>query len=133
MRELNHPHVVRLHEVFYARRQIYLIMELATGGELFDLLTSQPGDKFAEPFAADLMAQMLSAVHYIHARGVVHRDLKLENFLLEGPIAVPADKAKKARTDGAAAAAGQPGGGAAAAAAAASSSSPMLQLSVARP
>ena len=103
MRELNHPHVVRLHEVFYARRNIYLVMELASGGELFDLLTSQPGDRFSEPFAADLMAQMLSAVHYIHSRGVVHRDLKLENFLLEGPIQLPptaAAAAASASSDG---------------------------------
>jgi len=43
----------------------------------------QTGDRFSESFAAELMHQMLSAVHYIHSRGVVHRDLKLENFLLE--------------------------------------------------
>jgi len=83
MRELNHPHIIKLHEVYYARRQIYLIMEVARGGEVFDLLTSQAGDHFSEPFAAELMIQMLSAVHYMHSRGVVHRDLKLENFLLE--------------------------------------------------
>lgn len=40
MRELSHPHTVKLHEVFYAKRQIYLIMELATGGEVFDVLTT---------------------------------------------------------------------------------------------
>ena len=75
MRELNHPHVVRLHEVFYARRNIYLVMELASGGELFDLLTSQPGDRFSEPFAADLMAQMLSAVNTTSLVAVTQRFL----------------------------------------------------------
>jgi serine/threonine protein kinase len=83
MRELNHPHIVKLMEVFYAKRQIYLIMELASGGELFDLLTRQPNDHFTESFSAVLMTQMMSAVLYLHSRGIVHRDLKLENFLME--------------------------------------------------
>ena len=41
MRSLSHPHTVKLHEVFYAKRNIFLVMELAEGGELFDLLTAQ--------------------------------------------------------------------------------------------
>ena len=84
MRQLDHPHIVRLREVFYGKRKIYLIMDLCTGGELFELVNT-PGEHRSEAHAARFLVQMLSAVKYMHAQGIVHRDLKLENWLFEQP------------------------------------------------
>ena len=79
--ELDHPNVVRIESVFETETKIYLVQELCIGGELFDHLDTQPGSRFSEPESARLVQQMLSAVRYIHSKGIVHRDLKLENFL----------------------------------------------------
>ena len=75
MRGLDHPHIVRLREVFYGKRKIYLIMDLCTGGELFELVNT-PGDHRTEAHAARFVVQMLSAIKYMHAQGIVHRDLE---------------------------------------------------------
>lgn len=61
------------------------IMELCTGGELFDHLASQKHKRYSERRAAQLMRQMMAAVAYCHAQGIAHRDLKLENFVFDGP------------------------------------------------
>jgi calcium-dependent protein kinase len=82
MRQLDHPNVLRLREVFFGRRKIYLIMDLCTGGELFELVNTSIEHR-SEKCATCFMAEMLSAVQYLHDNGVVHRDLKLENWLFE--------------------------------------------------
>ena len=82
MRQLDHPNVLRLREVFFGRRKIYLIMDLCTGGELFELVNTST-DHRSEKCATSFIADMLSAVRYLHENGVVHRDLKLENWLFE--------------------------------------------------
>eukprot|EP01042_Synura_sphagnicola_P000461 gene461-488_t len=89
LRRLDHPNIVRLHDVFFGRRSVYLVTQLCRGGELFELLTSgkSQGFVFREDRAAKLLRDMLSAVTYLHDNGVVHRDLKLENFLFEGESA----------------------------------------------
>lgn len=58
-------------------------MELCTGGELFDRLTGHSKKGFEESFCARLVRDMLSSLCYLHGKGIVHRDLKLENFLFE--------------------------------------------------
>lgn len=83
MRELDHPHIVRLREVFYARRRIYLIMDLCTGGNLLDFMKRHPNHPDSEPMAKDFLRQMLYAIKYLHEHQIVHRDLKLENWLLQ--------------------------------------------------
>jgi serine/threonine protein kinase len=60
---------------------LYIVMELCTGGELFDKLYEQPGDKFSEADAHFLVKKMVGSLAYLHANKVVHRDLKLENFI----------------------------------------------------
>jgi calcium-dependent protein kinase len=57
------------------------VQELCVGGDLFDRLDEQPGFRYNEVHCAKLVKQMLGSLHYIHARGIIHRDLKLENFL----------------------------------------------------
>lgn len=81
MSQLDHPHIARLQEVYEDFTHIYLVQELCEGGELFDMLDELPGEHFPEPEAARLVAQMLAALRYLHSKGIIHRDLKLENFL----------------------------------------------------
>merc|ERR1711871_838630 len=81
MRALDHPNIIKLYETFEDVRNVYLVMELCTGGELFDrIIDSETG--FSEQVAAKLVKQILSALFYMHKNFVAHRDLKPENFLL---------------------------------------------------
>jgi calcium-dependent protein kinase len=86
LKEVDHPNIIKLHEVFFGRRSVYLVTDLCRGGELFELLSSgkNQGFVFREDRAASLLRDMLRAVRYLHSKGIVHRDLKLENFLFEG-------------------------------------------------
>ena len=81
MCQLDHPNIVRLEEVYESHTEIYLVQELCLGGELFDRLDEQPDYHYTEMECARLVKQMLSAVRYLHSKGIIHRDLKLENFL----------------------------------------------------
>jgi len=81
MSQLDHPHIARLQEVYEDDDNIYLVQEVCSGGELFDLLEEQPDYCFDEAEALRLTWQILSSLRYLHSKGIVHRDLKLENFL----------------------------------------------------
>merc|ERR1740129_1639356 len=78
---LDHPHVARLEQVYETDEELHLVMEFMEGGELYDRLAERK--RYTEECAAVTSRQMLLAVGYLHARQVVHRDLKLENFLYE--------------------------------------------------
>jgi len=80
---LDHPNVVKLLEAYESKSYVYLVMELVTGGELFDRIVEK--GSYTEKDAADLIKQVLSAVNYMHESGVVHRDLKPENLLYFSP------------------------------------------------
>jgi len=83
LRRLDHPNVVKLLEAYESKSSVYLVMELVTGGELFDRIVEK--GSYTEKDAADLIKQVLSAVAYMHSSGVVHRDLKPENLLYHSP------------------------------------------------
>jgi len=78
---MDHPHITRLYDVFESDEYLHLIMECMEGGELFDRVMEQK--RFGERDAADAIWQMLLALNYIHSHGIVHRDIKLENFLYD--------------------------------------------------
>jgi len=81
MCQLDHPNIVRIEEVYESANEIYIVQELCTGGDLFDRLEDQPDYHYTEAQCARLVKQMLSALRYLHSKGIIHRDLKLENFL----------------------------------------------------
>ena len=83
MIKLDHPNIIKLYEYYENDKKIYLIMELCTGGELFDRIVenTENGIQFTEKQAANLFRQMMNAINYCHKNGIVHRDLKPENLL----------------------------------------------------
>jgi len=84
LRELRgHDNIIRLYDVFCVDNELFIITELGRGGDLFHLLTTHPKHGVTEAYAAKTVAQMLSAVAFLHARTICHRDLKLENWVLE--------------------------------------------------
>eukprot|EP00522_Entomoneis_paludosa_P007034 CAMPEP_0172445872 /NCGR_PEP_ID=MMETSP1065-20121228/5650_1 /TAXON_ID=265537 /ORGANISM="Amphiprora paludosa, Strain CCMP125" /LENGTH=822 /DNA_ID=CAMNT_0013196885 /DNA_START=74 /DNA_END=2542 /DNA_ORIENTATION=- len=85
MCQLDHPNIVRIEEVYESTNEIYIVQELCLGGDLFDRLDEQPDYHYTEPQCAKLVKQMLSSVRYLHSKGIIHRDLKLENFLFSTP------------------------------------------------
>ena len=78
---LNHPNIVKLHEMVQTTEYIGIILEYASGGELFDYILNHRYLK--DPVARKLFAQLVSGVGYLHKKGIIHRDLKLENLLLD--------------------------------------------------
>jgi calcium-dependent protein kinase len=81
MKMLDHPNIIKLYETFEDTRNVYLVMELCSGGELFDRIL-QAGS-FSEVQAAILMQQIIRGIHYLHKHHICHRDLKPENFLFQ--------------------------------------------------
>lgn len=84
LKEVKHPHIIELIEVYEDERYLHLITELCTGGELFDRIiakTQSAEGHFSEHDAAVLVRDILDAIRYCHNLSIVHRDLKPENFL----------------------------------------------------
>ncbi|CAF2100855.1 hypothetical protein BRARA_E02438 [Brassica rapa] len=81
LKMLKHPNIVRLHEVLASKTKINMVMELVTGGELFDKIVSN--GKLTETEGRKMFQQLIDGISYCHIKGVFHRDLKLENVLLD--------------------------------------------------
>ncbi|XP_077320639.1 MAP/microtubule affinity-regulating kinase 3 isoform X7 [Lithobates pipiens] len=84
MKILNHPNIVKLFEVIETEKTLYLIMEYASGGEVFDYLVAH--GRMKEKEARSKFRQIVSAVQYCHQKHIVHRDLKAENLLLDADM-----------------------------------------------
>ncbi|XP_056645407.1 serine/threonine-protein kinase SIK3-like isoform X1 [Diorhabda sublineata] len=81
LKKLKHPHITRLYQLMETNQTIYLVTEYASKGEIFDHLVAK--GRMTEPEAKRIFNQIVSAVSYCHSQGVVHRDLKAENLLLD--------------------------------------------------
>eukprot|EP00066_Takifugu_rubripes_P007630 XP_003973308.1 PREDICTED: NUAK family SNF1-like kinase 2 [Takifugu rubripes] len=82
MSTLCHPHIITIYEVFENKDKIVIVMEYASRGDLYDYICDKRN--ISEREARHFFRQIVSAVHYCHQNGIVHRDLKLENILLDG-------------------------------------------------
>ncbi|CAD8131931.1 unnamed protein product [Paramecium octaurelia] len=85
LKNLDHPHIVKLFELFQDENNYYLVTEYLSGGELFDRIKKM--SSFSESIAADYIRQILLATAHCHEQQIVHRDLKPENiiFISEDP------------------------------------------------
>eukprot|EP01061_Rhynchopus_euleeides_P041670 TRINITY_DN72890_c0_g1_i1.p1 TRINITY_DN72890_c0_g1~~TRINITY_DN72890_c0_g1_i1.p1 ORF type:complete len:570 (+),score=176.22 TRINITY_DN72890_c0_g1_i1:203-1711(+) len=83
LKKLNHPNTIRIYEVYLSETECHIVMELATGGDLFHLIKKRG----ALPPADSLIVfqQLIYAVEYLHDNGIAHRDIKPENILLGEP------------------------------------------------
>jgi len=85
LQAVNHPNIVTLKEAYDTDTDCYLIMELISGGELFDKIVEL--SSYSEKDASRIVHQMVDAVAHLHSKNIVHRDLKPENLLLESDSA----------------------------------------------
>ncbi|KAH9712904.1 serine/threonine-protein kinase SAPK1 [Citrus sinensis] len=81
-RALKHPNIIRFKEVFLTPTELAIVMEYAAGGELFERICN--AGRFSEDEARYFFQQLISGVSYCHSMQICHRDLKLENTLLDG-------------------------------------------------
>lgn len=80
MFRLSHPSIIRVFDYFEDKKNIYLILELCSGGELFDRIVEKKF--YEEDEARNIFKQIVKAIHFCHLNGVCHRDLKPENFIM---------------------------------------------------
>ena len=78
---VRHPVVVQLYEIVETQKELYLIMEYARGGELFEYIVNRK--RVREKEAAKFLLQLISGIEYLHKLGICHRDLKPENLLMD--------------------------------------------------
>ena len=81
LKMIRHPNIIQLYEIIETPKQLYLIMEYANGGELFDYIVKN--QRVKEPQALKFFHQIIAGVEYLHKLNIVHRDLKPENLLLD--------------------------------------------------
>uniref|UniRef100_A0A8C1ZPK7 Serine/threonine-protein kinase DCLK2 n=1 Tax=Cyprinus carpio TaxID=7962 RepID=A0A8C1ZPK7_CYPCA len=80
LRRVKHPNIVLLIEEMDTYSELYLVMELVKGGDLFDAITSS--NKYTERDASGMLYNLASAIKYLHSLNIVHRDIKPENLLV---------------------------------------------------
>ncbi|CAI2368560.1 unnamed protein product [Moneuplotes crassus] len=81
LKSVRHPSVIQLYEIVETQNQLYLIMEYAEGGELFDLIVDR--HRLSEDLACKFFRSLIFGMKYIHSLNICHRDLKPENLLLD--------------------------------------------------
>jgi len=83
MKQIEHPNIVRLHDTFQDYKNIFLVLEILEGRELFERITETK--HFREDQVASIMQQVFEAVSYLHHKRIMHRDIKPENWLFSDP------------------------------------------------
>nr|XP_032608789.2 death-associated protein kinase 2 isoform X2 [Taeniopygia guttata] len=81
LRQLHHPNIIQLHQLFASTAEVVLVLELISGGELFDFIAEK--EMLSEEEAIEFLGQILRGVEYLHARLIAHFDLKPENIMLQ--------------------------------------------------
>eukprot|EP01084_Bolivina_argentea_P283652 485866_1 len=81
LRQLTHPNIGNLHDIYESRTKICLVLDCCDGGELFDHVIDR--GHFAEKQAKKTFAQACTALQYMHSKHIVHRDIRPENILFE--------------------------------------------------
>ena len=79
-----HPNIVQLYEVMETANSLYLVLELCEGGDFLDLVASR--GRLMEPESKMFVKQIIDAVSHLHSYGILHRDLKIENFMLDSTL-----------------------------------------------
>jgi len=80
LQKLKHPYVIQCYDLFETENEVFLVMELMTGGTLYERIEKK--EKYREKDAKQVMTKLFYAIEYFHSIGIVHRDLKPENLLM---------------------------------------------------
>jgi serine/threonine protein kinase len=80
--KLRHDHVVKIYETIETKKHIIIVMELCAGGDLLNYVRKRR--RLKEPFAKKIFKQIIDGLKYIHSKYIAHRDIKLDNILLDG-------------------------------------------------
>ena len=88
LKRLNHPHIIKLYETIDTPKQLYLVMELAPGRSLRSYIRSKSSRKLLERDAFKVFRQIMSGIEYCHKMNVTHRDIKMENILIDDDLNV---------------------------------------------
>lgn len=79
MRKVSHKHIIRMHDVYEDESDLYIVMELCTGGELFDRISEK--GQYSEADASKVLKEIFEGLNYLHSNKIAHCDLKPDNFL----------------------------------------------------
>ena len=80
--KVNHDNIIKCYEVYEDRIYVHFVFDLCQGGDLFEYIISNEEHRLSEQQTAQLFAQMMDALHYLCSINIIHRDIKLENFLV---------------------------------------------------
>jgi len=86
MNELDHPNLIKLHKMLKSNNHFYFIMDYCNGGTLSSILTDYKlyfGRPFSQEIIQYFMIQIVDGLKYIHSKNIIHRDIKLDNILLD--------------------------------------------------
>lgn len=83
LKDIEHTNIIRLYEVYTSPTAMFFVMELCTGGHLAQLLKNTTDGNLDEPVAREFTLQIVRAMYHVHSKGICHRDIKLQNILLE--------------------------------------------------
>ena len=88
---LHHPNILSIYNFFWDKKNVYLVVEYASEGELYTILQNEENGRFSESKAAFYVSQVCDALEYIHKLHIIHRDIKPENILISNETIKLAD------------------------------------------
>lgn len=83
MKRLNHPNIATLYEAIETEDQVILVLEYVPGGSTHGFLKSKPNRRMSEDDARKIYKQLINSLNYLHSKCIAHRDIKLENVMLD--------------------------------------------------